>query len=283
MIHIVTLLLGVSFVFTVGTQNWLVGNLFAYMGMTALLASYLTVTLGGKYRGHLLTCSALLLVALGLWFPNNVYSNPSLTLGLLGSLLIRYVSKDDRPNRTRLILIGSLFVGVCLYLDRPIVALASFTAGAMCLYTTPKFRWTLFVSAVANWAYIILNHPGLTNERVSYWEMFMGAFLKSGNWLFGEGFNQFPAHALLIQEDYAVDTSKYYLHMHNDYMEIFFNHGAVGLAVFLGFFLYRLWKSPPKAAASLMVLGVASLGHFALFNPIGLLLFYLYSTEKESV
>lgn len=124
--------------------------------------------------------------------------------------------------------------------------------------------------------------------RFYTWGIAMDWLFKMGNPVFGSGLGSAELLLPMIQHDTQLVTNEWFIWMHNDWLQIFFELGAVGISL-VGFMYFHAVKaslrSPPLFGA-LMAVSVCALGNYPLHSPIlsvaaGLILTLCFRGEEH--
>lgn len=135
--------------------------------------------------------------------------------------------------------------------------------------TTPFF---LTGSLIGAWAYS-KNEPGHIMERVVVWEKVTLRFIEKFNIWIGSGTGTYRIVGPLLQED----TDLVFYFVHNEYLQAFYEHGIIGLALIISI-IYMCFKyiNHKPTRISLILLCIASLVQYPLRTGIGFLFCILF-------
>ncbi len=106
--------------------------------------------------------------------------------------------------------------------------------------------------------------------RVPAWIRFMEWWKVEASWTFGTGIGTFQWIGPAID---GLEGSRLFMHMHNDWLQILFEGGVLGLLLAVSSFGFLLWRSwnRPKLFAAVVGLGVFALTYHPLrFFPTAL-------------
>jgi O-antigen ligase len=136
----------------------------------------------------------------------------------------------------------------------------------------------------------LLSFPGLVlvawfhgdNGRLRIWKMTVDRFQELGNFWTGNGPGSFLAETWKLQyklnPSLAGNVMPIWHHPHNDWLEIWFCGGALGLAACVALFALAVWVSRGRWRAMVVGYGVAMLFNPVVSSPLlfalGLVLFY---------
>lgn len=104
-------------------------------------------------------------------------------------------------------------------------------------------------------------HKELFNSsgRFQMWEFFIKLWAKNPkNWLFGTGFGTFGVFSTNLQQAFNVNPTDWWIWMHNDWLQMLFECGVVGLALMAWLYLSCVWKLRKQTPElqSLLLFGV---------------------------
>lgn len=115
-----------------------------------------------------------------------------------------------------------------------------------------------------------------TSGRIGIWKQVLGWFVVHGNLIFGEGSGVSQILIPLIQKsqmpvDLKIDWVQWWLWMHSDWLQLFFENGVVGFL--LGAILYaqaltRSYKKSPYLFSAVVGVGVTATANFPVHFPI---------------
>lgn len=101
-----------------------------------------------------------------------------------------------------------------------------------------------------------------SGDRFPMWEFFMSQWARNSlHWWFGTGYGTFGVFSINLQDAFHVRDGYWWLWMHNDWLEVLFTTGMVGLGLVVLTFLSglkRFWEMKEWACLqSLLLFGIA--------------------------
>jgi len=133
--------------------------------------------------------------------------------------------------------------------------------------------------------FILSVRPEISTGRTALWGMLYDYFRVTPDFWLGTGIGSFFAKTVEIQEQYGITQGNLFLHAHNDFLELLFELGGVGMAFLLAGLGALLWKSRGQSRAMLTALVATSLVNWTLYSPVGALLFFYIMQQilKEEI
>jgi O-antigen ligase len=117
-----------------------------------------------------------------------------------------------------------------------------------------------------------------TNGRALIWQQAMAFWWSDASWMFGFGTGTAAELIPRLQSDVGGWGQTVFITLHNDWLQILWEHGLVGLALAAWVFIRALRKcrASPALCASVLALGLSACGNWPLrsggFGSVSLLL-----------
>jgi len=214
-------------------------------------------------------------------FPH--YANSSVAMT---SYSIMLAASWNYYNKNMKILCFALFSAYFL-LDKSIIGFFAFVSSLMFLRAIKKDHfWSKLAvfGAIATCVVIHLYNPQIfsLNGREFVWQHTISLFDNMNSYVFGVGGSTYshfmPLYQLINKLEW---TGGYFSNTHNDFLQLFFEHGAVGmllLCAMLVDILYKTHKSSRQFLLFFFVLCVNMFGNFPLQVPSDLFMVFLAFT-----
>lgn len=147
------------------------------------------------------------------------------------------------------------------------------------LYAVREGYWKLLLAApipiilgAVIWGQTLFDSSG----RVHMWKFFIGNMLNNPiNYAFGTGYGTFGSFSSYLQRIHKVGGNDWWMWLHNDWLEIFFTLGVVGLVLAVCVYLSALMRfyvrSEHPEAISLVLLGLMMGMNYPAHHPISAL------------
>lgn len=118
------------------------------------------------------------------------------------------------------------------------------------------------------WAYMILGGELLNDSnRIRTWKFFMDYWKYENHWL-GTGAGTFAIFSSTIQTVKGNFDNAWWIWLHNDWLQILFEHGYIGLSLYVSLFVLAVYKlfrrGEDMAALSLMLYGAMATVNYPL-------------------
>ena len=172
----------------------------------------------------------------------------------------------------------SVQIPLSIFIVLAVVAAKSNTALLVLVITGISLFWEALV--LVPLSYFALGHKFAHSEgRIDNWKIMMGFWQDHVNHLFGSGPGTYWILAQSIQAHKAGD--QVWGWMHNDFLQVLFEQGLIGLGSVLFLYFMMLWKSFKKPILLSMVIGYGVIAmtlypiHLFFFQLIGLALIAL--------
>lgn len=145
------------------------------------------------------------------------------------------------------------------------------------------FRAYLFLAPLLGYGFMLMAHKAMAggSGRFAIWHLAFGWLHRQGwwVWLFGAGQGSTPVLVplLQLQAGTRVGDTAFFMYLHNDWLQIFFEAGLVGLVVALTFWAGAMWHSRKDSHWLAMVAGygAAMCTNFPLHSPLLALLGFI--------
>lgn len=128
------------------------------------------------------------------------------------------------------------------------------------------FRWLLVAGPIG---FLALVGPDFTNGRLGLWKLSLSWWLKNSDVFFGMGPGTASVLLPQVQKDAGYDLGNWYIFLHNDWLQVLWEQGIIGLLSVLLVYAYALWFSQKNSQvfSALVALGVCALGNYPIHLP----------------
>lgn len=205
---------------------------FIYLGLVVAGVSVLSKR-GMKNLLKSLAVLSLIDSLLIVFFKYGFFNNPSMD-GTFVTLLIPYVASLN-VWLVPISLLGIGFAGE----TTPYLVLAAML-GTYFFYKNPKLSLLATLNCLG-FGYLFLGPEFLSPRgRFTAWDSFMNWWVGNANPWIGTGYGSFHWIGPAVQENLRTG---YFLFMHNEYLQILFEGGVIGLALSLSLWIYAIVKA----------------------------------------
>lgn len=218
--------------------------------------------------GSIILFNSLLVMMNGIGFFNNLSMDSTFIAMCWPVLAFRPKSSQEEFNEPGNMLWGTLVVLVPLLAIRESTAYFVVAASVGAWALASKKWWVLILGMGAALLFGWLAEGELLldpNGRLEYWDMFMTWWGQYGNHWIGQGVGSFEWYGPAISE-YVHHKKVGYLWMHNEYLQILFEMGYIGLGIVMGLIgicMFKARKEPWLFATNTGIL-VAMLTQYPL-------------------
>ncbi|NTU74164.1 hypothetical protein HGB07_08565 [Candidatus Roizmanbacteria bacterium] len=199
------------------------------------------------------------------------------------ALALPFLSKKYRP----LVILASF---VAVLISGSVVGFAAWSIAF--LFMTFRFWFACVLTVAAGgFGYLVIPEPTNENGRLIVWRSGLEFFNNHINHWFGAGYGMWPVVTQVVQNkdmrglrEIGAAKFGYFQFVHNDYLQILFECGYIGLGLFLAALGYQIYKSKNdrRMLAFWLSLSVAMLAMSPMYLP-GMLFFIVYAMRGQNV